>query len=67
MGFAAGSDSKKLTCNTGAPRFHPWLKKSPGEGSSNPLQYLAWRISCAEDPGGLQSMGLQKSQTRLSD
>ena len=53
MGFAAGSDSKKLTCNTGAPRFHPWLKKSPGEGSSNPLQYLAWRISWAEEPDGL--------------
>ena len=25
---------------------------------------LAWRISWAEEPGGLQSMGLQKSQTK---
>ena len=27
---------------------------------------LAWRISLAEEPGELQSMGLQKSQTCLS-
>ena len=27
---------------------------------------LAWRIPWTEEPGGLQSMGLQKSQTRLS-
>ena len=26
---------------------------------------LAWRIPWTEEPGGLQSMGLQKSQTRL--
>ena len=28
---------------------------------------LALRIPRAEEPGGLQSTGLQKSQTRLSD
>ena len=28
---------------------------------------LAWEIPCTEEPGGLLSMGLQKSQTRLSD
>ena len=27
----------------------------------------AWEIPWTEEPGGLQSMGLQKSQTRLSD
>ena len=26
---------------------------------------LAWEISWTEEPGGLQSMGLQKSWTRL--
>ena len=26
---------------------------------------LAWRVPWTEEPGGLQSMGLQKSQTRL--
>ena len=28
---------------------------------------LAWRISWTEKPGGLQSMGSQKSQIRLSN
>ena len=28
---------------------------------------LAWKIPLAEEPGGLQSMGSPKSQTRLSD
>ena len=28
---------------------------------------LAWKIPWTEEPGGLQSMGLQKSQTKLND
>ena len=28
---------------------------------------LAWKISWTEEPGGLQSMGSQRSQARLSD
>ena len=28
---------------------------------------LAWKIPLAEEPGGLQSMGSPKSQTRLSN
>ena len=28
---------------------------------------LAWKIPLAEEPGGLQSMGSPKNQTRLSD
>ena len=28
---------------------------------------LAWEISWTEEPGGLQSMGSQKSWTRVSD
>ena len=28
---------------------------------------LAWKIPWTEEPGGQWSMGLQKSQTRLSD
>ena len=27
---------------------------------------LSWEIPCTEEPGGLQAMGLQKSQTQLS-
>ena len=28
---------------------------------------LTWEIPWTEEPGGLQSVGLQKSKTRLSD
>ena len=28
---------------------------------------LAWKISWTEEPGGLESMGVQKNQTRLSN
>ena len=33
---------------------------SPGEGNGNPLQYPCWEIPCTKEPGGLQSMGLQR-------
>ena len=41
------------------------------EDSEDPLEeathssILAWRIAWTEEPGGLQSMGSQKSQSRL--
>ena len=35
------------------------LERSLGEGNGNPLQYSAWRIPWTEEPGRLQSMGLQ--------
>ena len=31
-----------------------------GEGNGNPLQYLDWRILWTEEPGGLESTGLQR-------
>jgi len=34
---------------------------------ANQSTILAWEIPWTEEPGGLQSMGLQKNQTRLSD
>ena len=43
-------------------RFLEWkdpLEKETATHSS----ILAWRIPWTEEPGGLQSMGLQKSQT----
>ena len=38
----------------------PGSGRSPGEGNGNPLQYLAWRIPWTEEPGRLQSIGLQR-------
>ena len=34
---------------------------------ATPSSILAWRIPQTEEPGGLQSMGSQESQTRLND
>ena len=36
------------------------LERSPGEGNGNPLQYSSWEIPWTEEPGGLQSRGLQR-------
>ena len=37
------------------------------KGMATHSSILAWEISWTEEPGGLQSMGLQKIQTQLSD
>ena len=37
------------------------------KGMATHSSILAWKIPWTEEPGGLQSMGLQKSQTQLSD
>ena len=39
MGFCGGSDGKESTCNAGDLGLIPGLKRSPGEGHGNPLQY----------------------------
>ena len=38
----------------------PGSGRSPGGGHGNPSSILAWRIPWAEEPGGLQSMKLQR-------
>ena len=43
----------------------PGSERSPGEGNGNPPQYSG--NSWTEEPGGLQSMVLQKRRTGLSD
>ena len=45
----------------------PGLGRSPGVGSDNHFSILAWKIPCTEEPGGLQSMGLQRVKKQLSD
>ena len=52
--------------NVGDSDSIPGLGRSPGEGNGNPLQYSCLENPWTEEPGGLQSLGLQ-SQTRLSD
>jgi len=63
LGFLGGSDGKEFTCNAGDLGSIPGLKRSPGEGNSNPFQY-----SCLEnsmDRGAWQATVyvVAKSQT----
>ena len=54
---------KNLPANAGNVRDMgsiPGSGKSPGGGNGNPHQHLAWRIPRTEEPGGLQSVGLQR-------
>ena len=44
-GFPHSSLGKEATCNAGDPSSIPGLGRSPGEGTSSPLQY-----SCLENP-----------------
>ena len=49
-------------------RFHPWVRKIPWRRDWKPTPvFLPWEILRTEEPGGLKSMGLQKSWSQLSD
>ena len=65
MGFTGGSVVKNLPANAGDAGSIPGWGRSPGEGKGL-QQYpycssiLAWEIPWTEEPGGLQSKGLQR-------
>ena len=61
-----GSVGKKSACNAVDAEDSgsiPGSRRFPGKGNGNPLQYSCWKIPWTEEPGRLQSIGLQKSQT----
>ena len=64
LGFPGGSVVKNPPANAGDTGLIPGSGISVGEGNGNALQH-----SCLNpnNRGVLQAMGLQKSQTRLSD
>ena len=65
LAFPSGSMVKNTPANTGDSGLIPEVGRFPGEGTHSRI--LAWEIPWTEELGGLQSMGSQKSQTRLSD
>ena len=74
--FPGGSAVKNPPANAGEGGSVPGSARSPGEGNCSPLQCSclgnptdrgAWQTPQIEEPGKLQSMGSQKSQTGLSD
>ena len=69
MGFPGGS-VKNLPANAGDARVAgliPGLGRSLEKEMTTHSSILAWEIPWTEEPGRLESMGFQKSQTQLSD
>ena len=71
LGFPGGSVVKNLPAVQETQEMWVWslpgLRRSPGGGHGNPLQYSWWRIAWTEEPGGLQSVGLQRVRHDCSD
>ena len=60
---ADGASGKELPANAGGIRDMgsiPESGRSPGEEQGNRVSIIVWRIPWTEEPGGLQSMGLQR-------
>ena len=60
LGLPGSLDGIASAYNAGDPGWIPGSGRSPGEGNGNPLQYSCLENSWMEEPGGLQSMGLQR-------
>ena len=63
QGFPLGLAGKESTCNTGDtgdPAGSLGQEDPLAEEMATHSSILAWKISWTEDPGGLQSMGLQR-------
>ena len=69
MGFPRGSAVKNLPAmqETQEMCVQSLGQEDPLEKEMAHSSILAWEIPWTVQPGGLQSMGSQKSQTRLSD
>ena len=68
MGFLCGSVVKNPSANAEDEDLIPGLEKDSLETEiATHSIILAWEISWTEEPGGLQFMGLQKSQTGFSN
>ena len=67
FGFPCVSDGKQSTCNVGDLGSIPGLGRSARGGDGNLLQNFCLENSHEEEPGGLQSMKVTKSWTRLRE
>ena len=67
-GFPGGSVIKNLSANAGDMGLIPGPEDPLEKEMAIHSSILAWEIHWTEEPGGLQSMGSQNSQTlRISD
>ena len=60
--FPGGSEDKESACNVGDSRdtVQPLGQEDLEEEMTTHFTALAWKIPWTEEPGGLQSMGLQR-------
>ena len=66
MEAPGASVAKNLPDNAGHRGSIPGSGRSLGERKATHSNILAWESSWTEEPGGLQSMGSQKTWTPLS-
>ena len=67
MCFPGSSVVKNLPDNAGDVGSILESGRSPGKGNGNPLQYACLNNPMDRGAGGLESMGLQKSQAQFSN
>ena len=70
MGFPGGSVDKESACNvgdTGDVGLIPGSGRFPEKGMATHCSILAWNVPWTEEPGGLQSMKLQRVGHAYSD
>ena len=60
MDFSGGSDGQQSACNARDPGSIPCWKDPLEKGMATHSSILAWRIPWTEEPGRLESMGLQR-------
>ena len=60
MGFPGSSVVKNVPASARDTNQIPGSRRSPEEGNGNPLQYSFLGNTMTEEPGGLQSIGLQR-------
>ena len=63
MGFLRSSVGKELACNAGDLGSIPRQEDPLVKEMATHFSILAWRIPWIEEPDGLQSLGLQESDT----
>ena len=61
MVFPGGAGGKEYTCQCKRGGFNFWVGKIPlEEETATHSSFLAWEISCTEEPRGLQSVGWKR-------
>ena len=67
LGFLGGSDGEESACSAGDLGLIPGLRRSPGEGNGNPLQYYCLETCMDRGTWWATIHEVAKSHTRLSN